>query len=243
MEVGSAFVADSQAFELMKPGEGALDDPPGAAQAGAMRGATPGDDRLDTALPQQAAVLDVVVAAVGIRPLGPVPWSAAQPTQTRYRVEQGQQLGDVMAVAAGQGGSQRGATGIDDQVALGSGSAPVDRGGVNMGPPLTAQSSISSSPAVRSSAGRTSCRWGHTPASVPSRRRRRHLTPLQPIASAGTSALVTPVRRLRRCNSRTLDAESGQQLLIRRVQNVAGFQERLVGVRRRLVSGTDIVLA
>lgn len=47
----------------------------------------PGDDRLDTALPQQAAVLDAVVAAVGIQPSGPVPWSAAQPTQVRYRVE------------------------------------------------------------------------------------------------------------------------------------------------------------
>ncbi len=87
MEVGSAFVADTQAFELMKPGEGALDDPPGAAQAGAVRSATPGDDRLNAALPQQAAVLDVVVAAVGVQPLGPVPRSAAQPAQARYRVE------------------------------------------------------------------------------------------------------------------------------------------------------------
>jgi hypothetical protein len=36
---------------------------------------------------------------------------------------------------------------------------------------------------------------GRTPASVQSRRRRQHVTPLQPIVSLGTSAQVTPVRR------------------------------------------------
>lgn len=40
------------------------------AQAGTVRDATPGDEGLDAALPQQAAVLVVVVAAVGEQPLG-----------------------------------------------------------------------------------------------------------------------------------------------------------------------------
>jgi hypothetical protein len=46
---GSAVVADKQPFELVQPGEGALDDPAIAAQAGAVRGAATGDLGFDAA--------------------------------------------------------------------------------------------------------------------------------------------------------------------------------------------------
>lgn len=45
MEVGSYLVAGPQAFELVEPGEGALDDPAGLAQAGPVGGALAGDLR------------------------------------------------------------------------------------------------------------------------------------------------------------------------------------------------------
>lgn len=45
MEVGAAFVADPQSFEVVEPGEGALDDPAGLAQAGAVS-AAPCDEGL-----------------------------------------------------------------------------------------------------------------------------------------------------------------------------------------------------
>lgn len=35
---------------------------------------------------------------------------------------------------------------------------------------------------------------------------------------------------LRRCRARTVDAELGQQMLIKQIQNVVEFRERLVGV-------------
>ncbi|WP_443977629.1 DUF721 domain-containing protein [Streptomyces olivaceus] len=57
-----------------------------------------------------------------------------------------------------------------------------------------AASSISSSPSLRSLASRTSCRRGHTPASVQSRRRRQAVTPLHPTSSAGTSRQLTLLR-------------------------------------------------
>ncbi len=57
MEIGAAFVAGPESFEPVEPGEGALDDPAGFAQAGAVGDAAAGDEGLDAALPQQSAVL------------------------------------------------------------------------------------------------------------------------------------------------------------------------------------------
>jgi hypothetical protein len=78
VEAGAAFIADAQALELVEPGKGTLDHPPGLPQAGAMGDTSPGDEWLDAALPQQAAVLVEVVAPIGEYPLGPVPRAAPQ---------------------------------------------------------------------------------------------------------------------------------------------------------------------
>ncbi len=77
MEVGSYLVADPQAFELVEPGEGSLDDPPGPAQAGSMGDALARDLRRDAASAEEPPVLVVVVAAVGEQP----PWSVTWPAQ------------------------------------------------------------------------------------------------------------------------------------------------------------------
>jgi len=65
MDVGAAFVADEQAFEVVQPREGPLDDPALPAEAGAVCGLAAGDHRPDPALADEAAVLVVVVRAVG----------------------------------------------------------------------------------------------------------------------------------------------------------------------------------
>lgn len=102
MEVGAAFVADPQALELVEPGKCPFDHPPGASEAGAVCGAASGDEGLDAGLPQQAAVLVEVVAAVGEQALWPVAGSPAQPTDRRDCVQQGDQLRDIVPVSAGQ---------------------------------------------------------------------------------------------------------------------------------------------
>jgi hypothetical protein len=43
------------------------------------------------------------------------------------RVQQGQKLGDVVPVAAGERDGERGSVPVDDQVVLGAGEGPVDR--------------------------------------------------------------------------------------------------------------------
>ena len=50
MDLGASVVPDEQSFELMQPGEGALDDPAVAAESGAVLGVAPGDLGFDAAL-------------------------------------------------------------------------------------------------------------------------------------------------------------------------------------------------
>lgn len=57
MKVGAYLVTDPQAFELVEPGEGALDDPAGFAQAGAVGRAPACDLRCDAAGPEKSAYL------------------------------------------------------------------------------------------------------------------------------------------------------------------------------------------
>ena len=71
VDVGAAVVADEQPLELVEPGEGALDDPAVAAEAGAVLGLAAGDLGFDAASAELAAVFVVVVAAVGDDPVGP----------------------------------------------------------------------------------------------------------------------------------------------------------------------------
>jgi len=54
VDVGAAVVADEQSFELVEPGEGALDDPAVAADAGTVSGLATGDLGGDAALAQLA---------------------------------------------------------------------------------------------------------------------------------------------------------------------------------------------
>ena len=102
VNVVAAFPADAQAFHAVVPRDRALDDPSEHAQAGAVRLATAADVRADSLAPQRPPVLVVVVAAVAVQPRG-APARASAPS--RYggdRLHQRQQLGDVIAVAAGQ---------------------------------------------------------------------------------------------------------------------------------------------
>jgi len=203
VNVGADFVADAEAFVLVEPGEAAFDDPTVCAEAGAVGDAAAGDHRPDASGPQQPAVLVVVVAAVGEEPSGAAQRPADPATDGRDRVEQRDELGDVVAVPAGQGDRDRGAVGVGDQVMLGAGPATVDRRRARLLPPLrartweesTAAVARSRSPLARSSESSAACRRGHTPASVQSRSRRQQVIPEQPTTDAGTARQVNPVRR------------------------------------------------
>ena len=138
MHVGAAVVADEQALELVQPGEGAFDDPAGAAEAGAVVCVAAGDLGRDRALPEQAAVLVVVVAAVGAQTRWPASGAPDQPAHRRHAVEQRDQLGDVVAVAAGERPGERDPARVDQEVVLGAAAAAIDRARARRGAPFFA---------------------------------------------------------------------------------------------------------
>lgn len=127
MEIGTAFVAGAEPLELVEPGEGALDHPADLAQSGAVGDAPSGDHGFDAAFPQQAAVLVEVVAPVAVQTPGFAAWPSPSSPDRRDRVEQGQELGDVVSVAASERDGDWGSVAVDDQVVLGSGAGTVNR--------------------------------------------------------------------------------------------------------------------
>jgi hypothetical protein len=135
MDVGAVLVAGAQPFEGVQPGEAALDHPAAAAEPRAVGDSAAGDARGDAPGAQLAAVGVVVVAAVGEQLSRPTAGAATPAADRRHRVDQRDQLGDVVAVAAGQADRQRDASGVDDQVVLGAGPAAIDRRGADVVPP------------------------------------------------------------------------------------------------------------
>ena len=130
--------AQQEAAAVVEPGEGAFDDPAVPAEARAVLGLTARDDRLDAPLPDEAAVLVVVVAAISEqRPRSATrsPWTAAH---RRDAVEQFEQLGDVVAVGGGERPGQRDATTVYEQVVVATATAPVDRAGTRFRAPFFA---------------------------------------------------------------------------------------------------------
>lgn len=91
-------------------------------------GAASGDVRGDVEPSDLVAVALVVVAAVDAEVLRAAQRLATFASDRRDRSDQWDQLGHVVAVAAGQRGGQRDAVSLDDHVVLAAGLAPVPRG-------------------------------------------------------------------------------------------------------------------
>lgn len=118
MHVGSPLPPDPQTTEAVQPRKTPFDHPAIDAQSRTVPGTAAGDSRHDASGADLVAVDVVVVAAVGEQRIRLATRTADPATNRRNRVEQGQELGDVVAVAASQEDCQRGAVPISDQVVL-----------------------------------------------------------------------------------------------------------------------------
>jgi hypothetical protein len=116
VDLVAAVVADEEPFELVEPGEGAFDDPAVAAESGAVPAAASGDLRCDPAAAQLSPVGVVVVAAVGADPVRPSPRTADQAAHRRHTLEERDQLGDVVTVAAGDRPGKRDPGRVDQEM-------------------------------------------------------------------------------------------------------------------------------
>ena len=112
MDVVAAVGAHEESAAVVEPGEGAFNDPAVAAEPGAVLALATSDERLDAALPDEAAVLVVVVAAVGDQRPRSVSWATGAAADGRHPVEQFEQLRDVVAVAAGERPGERDAAAV-----------------------------------------------------------------------------------------------------------------------------------
>ena len=138
MDVVASVGADQESASVVEPGEGALDDPAVMAESGAVLGLAASDHGFDAALPDEAAVLVVVVAAVGEQDRGSSSGPADASPDGRDAVEQLDQLGDVVAVAAGECPGQRDAAAVYEEVVLAPASAAVDGAGTRFRAPFFA---------------------------------------------------------------------------------------------------------
>jgi hypothetical protein len=98
-----------------------------------------GDHGSDAAGADQAAVLVVVVAAIGEQVRWSTFRSSDHSSNRRDGIDQWDQLRDIVAVPAGQRDRERNTAGVGDQVVLGAGLAPVDRARTGVLPPLSAR--------------------------------------------------------------------------------------------------------
>ncbi len=138
MDVVAAVGSDQQSAAVVEPGEGALDDPAVAAEPGAVLALAASDHGLDAALPDEAAVLVVVVPAIGDQHPRSASGPADAATDGRHAVEQLEQLGDVVAVAAGECPGERDAAAVYEEVVLAAGPAAIDGAGTRFGAPFFA---------------------------------------------------------------------------------------------------------
>ena len=88
MDVVAAVGTDQEASTVVEPCEGTLDDPAVASESGAVFCLAARDDRLDATCPDEAAVLVVVVAAVGQQRLRSAAWPARSSSHGRHTDEQ-----------------------------------------------------------------------------------------------------------------------------------------------------------
>jgi hypothetical protein len=176
----AAVVADEQSLEVVEPGEGALDDPASATQARAVLGLAASDLGSDPALSKLAPVPVVVVASIGRDALGSLSRPTYLAAHGRHSLDQRDELGYVVAVAAGERPGERDPRGVDQEVLLRAVPGSINRARARRGAPFFACTWLesatardhSSSPAARSSASKSACSRFQTPARCHSSKRR-----------------------------------------------------------------------
>ncbi len=138
---------------MMQPGMLAFNDPAIFAKAAVVFGTALGDHWLDTAIAQRSSMSLGVVSTIGIDPTRSVQWVAAQSAHRWNRVNQRQQLRDVVDVRAGQDRGKRRAVGVGDDVVLGTGARAIGGFGPVFGPPQRRESMMNRQRPARGRSG------------------------------------------------------------------------------------------
>ena len=202
MDLGKSFVAHSKTMEIMEPSMRTFDYPSIFPEAAAMLGAALCENGFDTPIAQFLPVYVGVVSAIGVDGLRFFQRAASNTADGWNRVNERQQLCDVIAIGTGQDDREWHSICVGSDMVLGARSptiygvrpsfwpAPIAR--TEDESRITREKSIWS--AARNSASSSSCNRSHTPASCQSRKRRQQVTPEPQPISAGRSRQRSPVR-------------------------------------------------
>jgi hypothetical protein len=199
----------------MEPGDGALDHPAGAAQAAPMRSAALGELRGNATSQELVAVRLRIVPAVALDQLRFADRSTGPSLQRRHRIDQGQQLGDVVPMRRSQPRDERNPVRVGENMMFRPGLAAIGRVRSSFFPPRSARSEELSTtararsiwPRRRNSFSNTVCRRFQTPARCQRTRRRQQVVPEPQPISRGSRFHGSPVRSTKRIPVRT--ARSG----------------------------------
>src|SRR6201986_2401214 len=98
VNVGAAFEANAQSAVLVQPAVGGFDHPAGFSQSAAVGGAAACQDRLNMPQDQLLTVRLRIVCTISLYPIRTMPRPARLSPDLRNGVDQGQELGHVVAV-------------------------------------------------------------------------------------------------------------------------------------------------
>jgi hypothetical protein len=217
VNIGTAFVANAQAAELIQPTERALDHPAGSAQAAAMWPARARQSSGDAQSAQPLLMRAAAISPISLHDFGPLPWPTGFAAQRGDRQHQGLQLAAVMDVGRGDLGAQRNALGVGAKMMFAARFAAVGRIWPRLKPPKTARTLLESTTARDQSIRSATCRrrnnsrwsFSHTPACCQSRSRRQQVMPLPHPSSSGRSRQAMPVLSTKRIPVKAARSEMG----------------------------------
>src|SRR6185437_16146715 len=196
------FIPDREPPVAGEPREGSLDDPAMPPELLRRLHRLAGNPMRDLAPPTRGAALPVVVALVGVRLVGPMPWPPAPPgLQRGDRVEHRLEHHRVVDVGGAHAAGERDPVGVRNNMLLRARFAFIRRILAGAPAPLVAATlreaptarfqSIWSPAARRSSSVR--CNRFHTPRRCQARNRRQQVTPLPQPISCGKYSQGMPV--------------------------------------------------
>lgn len=217
MDICAFLVPNAQPPMLVKPGDGSLDLPAKGSESTSMFGIAACDERAHLAFKQLISMRIGIVRAVGKYAMRPAAWMSTFAPYGWNRVDEGNQLGDVVLVGSRDGNGKRNPVAVRDDMMLGTGFAPIRGIRACLVPPKTARTldestiarsqSIWSAPlSLASSASWTRC---HTPRAFHLAKRLQQVIPQPQPISLGKYSHGMPVRRTKRMPSKAMRLGTG----------------------------------
>ena len=206
MNASATFVAHIESSKSVKPRQRALNDPACAAQAAAVRRPSLRELGGDPAAMQRVTMRLRIVAAVALNQRRFAHRATRSAAEGRNRVDQRQQLGDVVPVGRRQHRRQRDAVGLGENVVFRPRLTAIGWVRSSFFPPRSARTEALSTtararsnwPRRRNSASNTACSRRQTPARCQRTSRRQQVLPDPHPISFGSICHGIPLRRTKR---------------------------------------------